>query len=186
MPASRRKPRSDGQAEFILTILLAGTLWAHKVVIEQAINISKYIAIPVILVTFSLFTYRFVKKRSYTRKSYDISYIDGMTGLEFEKFVARQLKHQGYRNVRLTEKYDYGIDIVAVKDGITWGIQVKRYSGLVKADAVRQVVTALNHYNCDRAMVITNGHFSSVARNLASSNGCVLVDRTTLTSLLFT
>jgi restriction system protein len=100
-----------------------------------------------------------------------------MTGLEFEMYVAHLLRINGYKNVRLTEKYDLGVDIIAIRDGIRWGIQVKRYSGLVKADAVRQVVTALNHYGCDRAMVITNSTYSKTAQELARCNGCALVDR---------
>jgi restriction system protein len=103
--------------------------------------------------------------------------IDKMTGLEFERCIAGLLKKQGYISVKLTEKYDYGVDIIAVKDGITWGIQVKRYSGLVKADAVRQVVTALKKYDCDKAMVITNSTYSMVAKDLANCNNCVLIDR---------
>ena len=102
-----------------------------------------------------------------------------MTGLEFERCIAGLLKQQGYTNVRLTEKYDYGVDIIAEKDGIRWGIQVKRYAGLVKADAIRQVVTALKIYNCDRSMVITNSTYSMVAKDLASCNNCVLIDRVT-------
>lgn len=102
---------------------------------------------------------------------------DSMSGLEFEKYIANLLKHQGYRYIRLTERYDYGIDIIAEKDGIRWGIQVKRYSGLVKASAVRQVVAALRKYDCNRAMVVTNSNFSRVAEELAKSNDCILVDR---------
>jgi restriction system protein len=109
-----------------------------------------------------------------------IKLIDKMTGLEFERCVAGLLKNQEYTNIRLTEKYDYGVDIIAIKDGITWGIQVKRYSGLVKADAVRQVVTALKKYKCDRPMVITNSIYSNVAKDLAECNDCVLVDRVIL------
>ena len=100
-----------------------------------------------------------------------------MTGLEFERYVARLLKTRGYSHIKLTEEYDYGIDIIAEKDGIRWGIQVKRCSGLVKANAVRQVVTALKKYNCDIAMVISNSTYSKVAKELAKSNQCVLVDR---------
>jgi HJR/Mrr/RecB family endonuclease len=103
-----------------------------------------------------LIIYRTIKKVRIWRRNHNpnISAIDKMTGLEFERYVARLLETQGYSNIRLTEEYDYGIDIIAIKDGITWGIQVKRYSGLVKADAVRQVVTALKKYHCDRAMII--------------------------------
>ena len=121
-------------------------------------------------------------RRKYTHKNSkkysSISAIDNMSGLEFEKYVAMLLGEIGYTSVRLTEKYDLGVDIIAMKDGVTWGIQVKRYSGLVKADAVRQVVTALKYYGCDRAMVITNSYYSNVAIKLARINGCILKDRT--------
>jgi restriction system protein len=107
--------------------------------------------------------------------------VDQMTGLQFEQCVAGLLKAQGYHRIRLTEQFDYGVDITAEKDGIHWGIQVKRNSGLVGANAVRQAVTALNIYGCDRAMVITNSSYSYVATELAVSNGCVLIGRDTLT-----
>ena len=59
-----------------------------------------------------------------------------MTGLEFEKYVAEYLKNQGYKT-KLTEKYDLGIDIVAVKDGIRYGLQVKLHKGVFGANAIR-------------------------------------------------
>jgi len=102
---------------------------------------------------------------------------DYMDGLAFEKYVAELLKGQGYAKVTLTERYDYGIDIIALKGGIRWGVQVKRYSNMVKAEAVRQVVTALNKYNCQRSMVVTNSTFSRPARVLADSNDCVLIGK---------
>jgi restriction system protein len=109
--------------------------------------------------------------------------VDTMSGEDFEKYVCGVLRMQGYSGIRLTEKYDYGVDIIASKDGIRWGIQVKRYSGLVKASAVRQVVTGLSVYNCDRAMVITNSVFSRVAVELAFANNCILIDRDKLSSV---
>lgn len=109
--------------------------------------------------------------------------VDTMSGKDFEKYVCGVLRTQGYSGIRPTEKYDYGVDIIASKDGIRWGIQVKRYSGLVKASAVRQVVTGLSVYDCDRAMVITNSVFSNVAVKLAKSNGCILVDREQLAKI---
>lgn len=112
-----------------------------------------------------------------------LSEIDFMSGEDFELYVADLLKNNGFHNVRLTGKYDMGIDIIAEKNGIGWGIQVKRYSGLVKASAIRQVVTALNFYNCDRSMVITNSYFSNVAKLLAESNGCLLIDRAKLINI---
>jgi restriction system protein len=105
--------------------------------------------------------------------------IDSMSGVEFEKFIAQILKSRGCKSVELTERYDLGVDVIAVKNGVTWGIQTKRYSGLVGIDAVRQSVSALNKYKCDRAMVITNSPagFSRPAVELAKSNHCIMIGR---------
>jgi restriction system protein len=137
--------------------------------------------IGVVSITIAMkLTFRILK---YTKlHNTNMAAIDKMTGIEFERYVVKLLKAKGYSHIRLTEEYDYGIDIIAKKDGITWGIQVKRYSKLVKASAVRQVVTALKKYDCDRAMVISNSFYSEVAKELARSNKCELVDRSILTS----
>jgi restriction system protein len=105
-----------------------------------------------------------------------------LDGLAFERYVASLLPGQGFANIRLTERYDLGVDIIAHKDGIIWGIQVKHYRVLVKASAVREVVTALNYYGCQRAMVVTSSFFSRPAVELATSNFCVLVDGNDLAS----
>lgn len=91
----------------------------------------------------------------------------------------------GYTDIRLTEKYDLGVDIVAKKNGVTWGIQAKRYNSPVKAEAVRQAYTALNRYKCARAMVITNSTYSRQAQMLAADNDVVLVDRQVLTEWIY-
>lgn len=120
-----------------------------------------------------------LKYRAEQRKirALDIAAIDSMDPLDFEKYVARLLQYKGFSKVRLTERYDYGVDILAYKDGVMWGVQVKRYSSLVKAEAVRQVFTALVRYKCDRAMVVTNSTYSRPAHELAADNNCVLIDR---------
>lgn len=103
--------------------------------------------------------------------------LDTMTGQTFEHFVANLLPYQGFKHIRLTEYYDLGFDITAEKNGVKWGIQVKRHSSKVKMVAVQQAVAALKHYNCQKAMVITNSSFTKQAQKLALSNGCVLVDK---------
>lgn len=110
-------------------------------------------------------------------RALDIAGIDSMDPLDFERYVAALLKSRGFYDIALTEKFDYGVDIIARKDNITWGIQVKRYSNMVKAEAVRQVIPALIHYKCDRAMVVTNSTFSRTAQKLAAENNCVLINR---------
>ena len=179
----RHSSRSDRDAVFPLFIILACLAYTHKSLTlkaEHLIPTVLIIVIGVISLTIAIkVIFRILKY--FKRNNPNMAAIDNMTGLEFEHYVVGLLKSLGYNHVRLTEKYDYGIDIIAIKDGITWGIQVKRYSGLVKANAVRQVVTALKKYHCDRAMVVTNSSkFSQVAEELARANDCVLIDRDSL------
>jgi len=154
----------DNSSFIIISILVIGLAIYHSRLVEY-----------VLLIIASFFIINIVLKlRRYIK--YKLSHVDTMTGLEFEKYVAKYLRDQGYKT-KLTEKYDLGIDIVAVKDGIRYGVQVKRHKGVVGANAVRQAVTALNLYDCDRAIVITNSYFSKTAIRLALSNDCILLDR---------
>ncbi len=157
----------------IFFVILAGTVITYRSFVLYVLVVVSV----VFLLRLVLRLYRTIRNVFVNRK---LTNVDNMDGIEFESYIAGVLKNQGYTNIKLTEKYDYGVDIIADKDGIRWGIQVKRYSGLVKADAVRQVVTGLRIYDCDRAMVITNSVFGRVAIRLADSNKCVLVDRVKL------
>jgi len=163
---------------FIVIILLACSLWTHRAGIMQVEHIAKDVALTTAAIIIIVAAIRLAKKLRLWKRRHNpnIAAIDTMTGLEFERYVAKLLKNNGFSNIRLTEEYDYGIDIIATKHCITWGIQVKRYSGLVGADAVRQAVTALRVYHCDRAMVITNSTFSRPAIALADVNDCILID----------
>ena len=143
----------------------------------------KYMVALVILLLAIKLLLKLTQKFRTTALDLHMQDVDTMDGLTFEYYIAQLLIDLGYTEVSLTEKYDYGVDIIAEKDGIRWGIQTKRYSGLVKAAAVRQVVTGLRLYGCERAMVITNSSFSNVARQLADGNDCVLVDRAKLHAL---
>jgi restriction system protein len=167
---------------FVFTVLLISNVWTHKVLTLKTKHILAYSLLTFLGLISLLIIYKTLKKVKIWRRNHNPSMaaIDRMTGLEFEHYVAKLLRTKGYSHIRLTEEYDYGIDIIAIKDGITWGIQVKRHSNLVKADAVRQAVTALKKYHCDRAMVISNSTYSQVARELARSNKCVLIDRSML------
>lgn len=155
------------------------------------LNFRKQLFI-VILIAISLvvlvFTLRISKKlsRFTSSDSVELRHIDRMSGTDFELYVAQLLRRKGFRNIKLTEKYDYGVDITAEKDSVRWGVQVKRSKGIVKAIAVRQVVTALRKYNCDRAMLVTNNSYSKYAKELARVNDCKLIDRNALEKLLYT
>jgi restriction system protein len=163
----------------IFIIVLISNLWIHK---DPIVKYGFTVFCSIVLAVLILRIVRRVTSISlWEHKSISsLGTIDTMAGVEFERYVARLLKKLGYTHISLTEKYDYGIDIIAEKDHIRWGIQVKRNSGLVKAHAVRQAVTGLRKYNCNRAMVISNSNFSHFAQELAYSNNCTLIDRNKL------
>lgn len=111
-----------------------------------------------------------------------ISDVDHMTGVDFERYVGKLLRSQGYQ-VRFTPtSSDYGIDILARNEHGTYGVQVKRYAGLVGRAAVSDAVAGQAHYHCTKAMVVTNSYFTPNAKVLARANSCALVDRETLSN----
>jgi HJR/Mrr/RecB family endonuclease len=168
---------------FVLIILLAAAVYADQtknLVREQAILELVLIATGIVG---CIALIKFLRKLIVHNAAHipSNSPVDAMSGIEFERYVANLLPRQGYNHIQLTEHYDLGLDIIAEKEDELWGIQVKCYSGPVKIAAIRQVVAALKHYGCDRAMVVTNNSFSLPAQNLAKSNNCLLVDRQQLT-----
>jgi HJR/Mrr/RecB family endonuclease len=166
----------SNDTSFVIVVLVGAAAWTHR---AQLVHIA-YVALG--LLGCMLLLQLCWKSLAHRRVS-GLRGVDSMDGLDFEHYIVKLLRKNGFNKVSLTERYDFGVDIIAEKDGIRWGIQVKRHSGLVKADAVRQVVTGLRIYHCDRAMVITNSTYSAVARRLANANDCVLVDRAGLERL---
>lgn len=174
---SRNSRSSGGDATFVIVILAISIAWTHW---DQLVNVTYFTFTAVACLLLLYLGWKFIARHLFP-KAGDI---DNMDGLEFERYVADLLRKNGYRNVRLTEHYDLGVDIIAEAGGVRWGIQVKRYSGLVKANAIRQAVTGIRMYNCHRAMVVTNSTFSTTAKRLAIGNNCVLVDQAGLDRLV--
>lgn len=103
---------------------------------------------------------------------------DAMEGHDFEYFCADLLRKQGFEQVEVTQgSGDYGIDIIAYRHGVKFGIQCKRYSGNVGWRAVEEAVTGAQYYNCDKAVVITNSSFTRQAIEGAARLGVELWDR---------
>lgn len=107
-----------------------------------------------------------------------------MDGRSFEDQVMLWLRHCGYAQIRKTEYYDQGVDIIAAKPGVILGVQVKRSNSKVGVGAVRAAVAGLRSYGCTQAMVVTNSVFTPAAIQLANANDCLLVDGEGLLSQL--
>ncbi|RQN11113.1 restriction endonuclease [Clostridium butyricum] len=100
-----------------------------------------------------------------------------MTGSEFEIFVGELFKEMGYKTTVTKASGDQGIDVVAEKNGLRFGVQAKCYSNTVSNSAIQEVVAGISFYKCDKAIVITNNFFTNSAIQLAKANDVVLWNR---------
>lgn len=105
-------------------------------------------------------------------------------GLAFENYCAELLRANGYVNVVVTQASgDYGIDVFAERDGISYAIQCKLYSSHVGISAVQEAISGRIYYNRDVAVVMTNNIFTQSAQELARSSGTMLWDKFKLEDL---
>lgn len=104
--------------------------------------------------------------------------MDQMDGQKFEHFCADLLRSSGFSNVEVTQASgDFGIDILAQKDGVTYGIQCKCYSDTVGNHAVQEALSGAQYYHCMVAVVMTNNYFTQAAVETAKRTNVLLWDR---------
>lgn len=108
---------------------------------------------------------------------------DLMEGHEFEEYCAELLKKSGFQNVEVTRgSGDYGIDILAEKDGVTYAIQCKCYNAPVGVKAVQEAYAGRDYYDRMVGAVLTNQHFTQPAVEAAGKLKILLWDRERLES----
>lgn len=103
--------------------------------------------------------------------------LDLLTGYEFESYITELFKKMGYFSTTTKSSGDQGIDVIAERNGIKFGIQTKCYSSKVSNSAIQETVAGIAFHNCDRGIVITNNFFTQSAIDLASKNDIILWDR---------
>jgi restriction system protein len=106
--------------------------------------------------------------------------IDAMTGIEFEDYVAARLRRAGWRVVFTSASGDYGVDLIAQRDGKSVAIQCKRHRKSVGVAAVQQVVSGARHHGCAKSIVVSNQEFTRAAKQLAGTHACQLIGRRAL------
>lgn len=117
--------------------------------------------------------------------SYTLDKLDQMEGHDFEYAIADLLRHNGYRDVQVTQgSGDYGIDILARRKNVKYAIQCKRYKKPVGVKAVQEAGLGMDFYHCAAAAVITNNTFTKQAQTLAQNTGVRLWDRTFIEELI--
>ena len=103
--------------------------------------------------------------------------IDSLSGVEFETWIVKILKENGFSNVSGTPATgDQGADVIAKKDGKKIIIQAKRYDQPVGNKAVQEVVGAIKFYGGNEGWVMTNASFTSSAKALANKCSVKLID----------
>lgn len=111
--------------------------------------------------------------------------VDLMSGFEFESWCANLLLRNGFEKATVTPgSGDFGVDIVAVKDGIYYAVQCKCYSGDIGNHSIQEVYAGKEMYKCQVGVVMTNRHFTSGAKQLAEQTRVLLWDRSKLKSLI--
>lgn len=112
------------------------------------------------------------------RQNRRLGSIDEMDGLDFEYFCAELLEKRGFIDVEVTRASgDYGVDILAEKEGVTYAIQCKRYSAPVGVEAVQQVYAGRDYYDRMVGAVMTNQYFTAPAVEVAKKLKILLWDR---------
>jgi len=108
----------------------------------------------------------------------DMSAVDRMTGMEFERFVANLLYRSGFANVALTPgSNDQGVDIVAEKDGVWYAFQCKCYTYPLNNKPIQEVTAGKAFWKCEVGVVVTNSFFNQNAIDVAEVTGTELWDR---------
>lgn len=150
----------------------------HSVSEAQTLILAAALAALVIAVAVFIIVYRLKKRKKN-------SSLDGMEGHDFEYFCAELLEKNGFLEVEVTKASgDYGIDILAEKDGITYAIQCKSYSVPVGVKAVQEAYAGRDYYDCMVGAVLTNQYFTSPAVEAAKKLKILLWDRGYLESMM--
>ena len=124
----------------------------------------------------------YLRQRARRRRPEDF---DLMEGHEFEYYCAELLKKCGFQEVQVTRgSGDYGIDVLAEKDGITYAIQCKCYTAPVGVKAVQEAYAGRDYYDRMVGVVLTNQYFTQPAVEAARKLKILLWDRGYLEDLV--
>lgn len=121
----------------------------------------------------------------YTRRKRKYRFMDDMEGHDFEYFCADLLKESGFLEVEVTKgSGDYGIDILAEKDGVTYAVQCKCYTDTVGVKAVQEAYAGRDYYDRMVGAVMTNQYFTAPAVQAAKKLKILLWDRGYLENMM--
>ncbi|MBI6885139.1 restriction endonuclease [Pseudomonas putida] len=106
------------------------------------------------------------------------------TGVEYEAFVAGNMRAAGWDITMTPASGDHGADILAEKAGVRVAVQCKLYTSPVGNSSVQEVYSAKDFYRCHHGVVVSNADYTKAARKAATSLGVPLTHHDNLIKTL--
>lgn len=144
-------------------------------ILAVLIGMIAFMAVLIILIDL------FLRRRRERRRNR----MDDLEGHDFEFFCADLLRAHGFIDVEVTRASgDFGVDILAEKDGVTYAVQCKRYNGPVGVEAVLRTYGGQAYYERMVGVIMTNQYFTSPAVDAAKKLRILLWDRGYLDAMM--
>lgn len=149
---------------------------------QQSLIIAVSIAAAFAVLLFSCLAFSRARR---LKKSLKGKQLDELEGHEFEFFCADLLEKHGFDEVEVTRgSGDYGVDVLAEKDGVTYAVQCKRYDAPVGVKAVQEAYAGRDYYDRMVGAVMTNQYFTQPAVEAAKKLKILLWDRGYLETMM--
>ena len=107
-----------------------------------------------------------------------------LSGTEFEVYLAKLFKSQGYLVEMTPLTGDYGADLILYKEQQRIAVQAKCYTGSVGVSGVQEALSGMAYYQCHSAWVVTTGNYTVNAVELATQSKVRLFGRNELGKLI--
>lgn len=92
----------------------------------------------------------------------------------YEEYTKNILRSNGFKARKTRSSGDFGVDVLASKNGRSYAIQCKLYNRPVGTKAIQEIVSGRMHYRADYALVVSDNKFTEAAKSLARSTNVTL------------
>ncbi len=171
----------------VVAFAVAAVLWRVGVFVEDhpVAAVTVLVALVGVLAAAGWLVVRGRRARSARQDALDrnVAVTDGMTGPQFERYVARLMRRDGFRRVTLSGGAgDLGADVTGyTPDGRRVVVQCKRFTGALGTPHVQKFNgTVWPVHHAQVALLVTTGRATRDARELARRFGIILVERDAL------
>lgn len=106
-----------------------------------------------------------------------IGQIDFMNRKDFESYLMKFFKEEGYKVTHAPSTDHQGADILLKKEDESIAIFSQPSDKVADVQAIQHVVNALPHYESSQVWAITNYQYNAEATGLALQNNIIVLDR---------